>query len=255
MINRTQEFTKTLEENLDKIIKNDDISFLKIDGSDKPLPRGLVIKILKKYRFYELEDISDIERNYKTLTKGDGLSFSLFLYLIVNLPKDMRNEKLKNKALEYGSNYGNLSPFGISGCNNSYGLIPKFNFNFAHIENVTLDNIVMAEINYPESCEFNIRDRKGKTINGVFVYGARIIGDEQEQIRNLLMAPPETYFDLGFLALNELYLIKRDGKYQARGKQLLVHRITRHDGNKETNIGSSPFEIIKKPVSPELVTV
>ena len=217
----------------------------KILTVDKIFP-GFYINILKKLRYYEVDSIEDLKRNYEKLSKVLCIELSYEQRKIKNKIFSEMMEYYGNEMEEYfnltGGRFHKFSVLGI-----------EFNLNPTFIQNVYLDNFDFIKRKSFEAFEFDIKDIYNEKIKGVFVYFDNGFRPEEnniakKQMVKVISSLPSVSFDLDFIVLPENDKIKTNGSYVVRGKKLSVKGIYRiEERNKEedhTPTGSNVSSLV-----------
>jgi|GEM_PF-3575871 len=234
-----------LEENLAET--GDEKSTLYYGDYKAKLSKKIWFEVERKKRYFEVNNIKDIERNYDALSKNSYLPLSYCLWdfingipVLFNLAESKNSESSNSETQSSGDpDLNELKEYFDLTWHNKTKFSFKRNLNYAFISNVYLGNFNFIKKKSFGACELDIRDNHNKTIRGVLAYRHHPIEPKDDslepQLAKVLSASESTPFDLEFQALSENYKIKQKGVYIPRGKKLLILDIHRRDGGSDEN--------------------
>ncbi|MFH1072418.1 MAG: hypothetical protein V1743_03240 [Nanoarchaeota archaeon] len=188
------------------------------------IPQKLLSVMEAKTRLYEVEDIADLQRNYRSLLKQSFIPPQLLKCAVQGLISMRKSEELRSSLDEY-FRFEHEEFTELTSTQPSSAL--RMNLNHCSIDNVCLGNFSFTKRQFFELCEFDVIDTYQNSLRGIFVYYYFFVPPEneaaQQELRKVLAASETTRFDLDFSAMPEQY--SRGRKKQQRGRKIKVHRI------------------------------
>ena len=228
---------RAFESKLDSLLETG-----KVDRISDAIEREFV----RQCRFYEAESVSDVKRNYPSLSKMAFLSPKFWSgYYNLHAPTlkaKMQDEIFPGVYEDQQREYHELTCIGTS------LWLPRINPHYVTLENVRIGNFrtpIVREIF--EAIEFDIIDldaayqrmsgicNEPDSIPGIFIYryAEDYDPDCTRALEEIMRSDPAAEFDIEFQAMDPFYALKYTGTGM-RGRKLFITDIERNSGSRET---------------------